>query len=145
MVTIEDGKWFTPEVWNLTRCWPDSADVRIFYVPGFEDGTKIVMQNGELNSNTTSGLTLRTMRGDVHVHKPIVFIDQLQNRRVLQTTGGRFGLLEHEIGHVLGLPDNGLTGSLMYGNAHGRSGNLLTPEEIATAQRSALLTADPGP
>src|SRR5690349_16635935 len=39
IVTIEDEKgWFTDEVWNLTRCWPDIADVRIFYVPGFEDG-----------------------------------------------------------------------------------------------------------
>jgi Matrixin len=132
---------FTQEVWNAIRDWTNFGGVRIFYVKKFENTLKGIVQGSNIVVGRTIGITLQTGG----VFDPVIFIDQEQNLDVLRKTRGRFGLLEHEIGHALGLDHSQSVGDLMFAFSDERSGNRLTAAEIDTVRRSSLLTADPAP
>jgi hypothetical protein len=142
MVTVQDpGGRFTQEVWNTVRDWTNFGGVRIFYVSKFEKPYEASVQGNQILIRRTGGFTLSA--GDVF--DPIIFIDQSQNLSVLKQTKDRFGLLEHEIGHALGLGHTTTKGSLMFETADSRSGNSLSAEEINVVRSSRLLAADPEP
>lgn len=141
-VTVRDpGGRFTQEVWNAVRDWTNFGGVRIFYVSKFETPYEARVQGNQILITRTGGFTLSA--GDVF--DPIIFIDQSQNLSVLKQTKNRFGLLEHEIGHALGLGHTTTKGSLMFETADSRSGNSLSAEEINGVRGSRLLTAEPQP
>ena len=141
-VTVQDpdGR-FTQEVWNAVRDWTNFGGVRIFYVSKFENPYEARVVGNQISITRTGGFTLTA--GDLF--DPIIFIDQSQNISVLGQTKNRFGLLEHEIGHALGLDHTTTQGSLMFATADSRSGNSLSIDEINIVRKSRLLTADPTP
>jgi len=141
-VTVQDPNGrFTQEVWNAVRDWTNFGGVRIFYVSGFERPYEGRVEGNQIVISRTGGLTLSA--GDIF--DPIIFIDQSQNLKVLKETHDRFGLLEHEIGHALGLGHTKTQGSLMFETADSRSGNSLSADEIGVVRSSRLVTADPQP
>jgi len=141
-VTVQDPSGrFTQEVWNTVRDWTNFGGIRIFYVSQFEKPYEARVQGNQIVIARTGGITLSA--GDLF--DPIIFIDQSQNLSVLKQTQNRFGLLEHEIGHALGLDHTTTQGSLMFESADSRSGNSLSQEEVNAVRRSRLLAADPTP
>jgi hypothetical protein len=142
-VTVGDrGGRFTQEVWNAVRDWTNFGGVRIFYVSKFENPIEGRLEGNQLVFTRTGGFTLAAR--DL-LFDPMIFIDQNQNLSVLKQTKNRFGLLEHEIGHALGLDHSTTKGSLMFESADSRSGNSLSADEINKVRRSRLLTAEPQP
>jgi hypothetical protein len=141
-VTVHDsGRRFTQEVWNAVRDWTNFGGVRIFYVSKFEKPFEGRFEGNQIVITRTGGFTLEAGK----LFDPMIFIDQSQNLSVLKQTKKRFGLLEHEIGHALGLEHTTTKGSLMFESADSRSGNSLSAEEINKVRRSRLLTVEPQP
>jgi hypothetical protein len=74
---------------------------------------------------------------------PIIFVDQTENFQQLKLNKGLWGVLEHEIGHALGLDDQfNKPKGVMHG-VHPRQGNDLTPQELQTIRTSPLLQDRP--
>jgi len=139
-VTVADPSGnFTSEVWSAIRDWTNLGGVRVLYVKSFERPYEARIVGDSIEITRTGGFTLHAGS----VFDPIIFIDQTQNLEVIRQTRGRFGLLEHELGHALGLDHTGTEGALMFATAHDRSGNMLSQDELATIRASPLLVAPP--
>jgi hypothetical protein len=128
-LAVTDGFDFTGEEQAVLKNWVDLGGAHIFYVPGFEE---------------PSQLAGYTIHHPLHVGDPIIFINGKKNDDLLSASLGNVGVLEHEIGHALGLSHNVFPNTLMYetttaATGGGPGGLAPLPLEMAGISKSRLL------
>jgi len=130
---------FTSEVWGAIRDWTNFGGIRAYYVKEFEQRYEGKVVGDAIVIARTGGFTLKAGA----LFDPIVFIDHGLNETAVKDTRNRFGFLEHEIGHALGLHHTGNVGDLMYATSDGRSGNALSTAELDALKASGLVKSGP--
>jgi Matrixin len=121
-VTVEDPKGrFSKEVWAAMNDWTNLGGLRVYYVPAL------------VGLTAEGGLTLEA--GDLF--DPIVLVGQDSNQSLLTQSKGMCGVLEHEVGHALGLQHNASAKALMF--EANREANDLTPDDLKRLKTARLL------